>query len=75
LKTSTSSLALSKEPSPGAEERVIDSILEDGERSVGVTPGQRMAERFLRERKSTGVLEGRHRGGLKLVREDTPAFL
>lgn len=75
LKTSTSSLALSKEPSPGTEERVIDSILEDGERSGSVTPGQRMADRFLRERKSTGVLEGRHRGGLKLVREDTPAFL
>jgi len=68
LKTSTSSLALNKEPSPGAEDRAIDSILE---RSGSVTPGQRMADRFLRERKSTGVLEG----AKKLEREDTPAFL
>lgn len=76
LKSSTSSLALSREPSPGTEDRVIDSILEDGERGGSVTPGQRMADRFLKGRKSTGVLEGgRHRGGLKLVREDTPAFL
>ncbi|KAF2822842.1 MFS general substrate transporter [Ophiobolus disseminans] len=76
LKTSTSSLALNKEPSPGAEDRVIDSILEDGERSGNTTPGQRMADHFLRERKSTGVLESaRHRGGMRLVREDTPAFL
>ncbi|KAH7091603.1 hypothetical protein FB567DRAFT_490630 [Paraphoma chrysanthemicola] len=75
LKPSTSSLALTKEPSPGTEDRVIDSVIEDGERSGSVTPGQRMADRFLRERKSTGVLEGKHRGGLRLVREDTPAFL
>jgi hypothetical protein len=77
LKASTSSLALSREPSPGAEGRVIDSILEDGslERSGSTTPGQRMADRFIRERKSTGVLEKKHRGGLRLVREDTPAFL
>jgi hypothetical protein len=45
-----------------------------------------MADKFLRERKSTpGVLEGtgtagvteseKKRGGLRLVREDTPAFL
>ncbi|KAH7081199.1 hypothetical protein BKA63DRAFT_540380 [Paraphoma chrysanthemicola] len=75
LKPSTSSLALTKEPSPGTENRVIDSVLEGGEHSGSVTPGQRMADRFLRERKSTGVLEGKHRGGLRLVREDTPAFL
>jgi hypothetical protein len=76
FKASTSSLASSKEPSPGAETRVIDSILEEGERSGSTTPGQRMADRFLRERQSTGVLvSGKHRGGLKLVREDTPAFL
>jgi hypothetical protein len=77
LKASTSSLALSREPSPGVEGRVIDSILEDGglERSGSTTPGQRMADRFIRERKSTGVLEGKRRGGLRLVREDTPAFL
>jgi hypothetical protein len=76
LKSSINSLASSKEPSPGAEIRVIDSIIEEGERSGSITPGQRMASRFLRERQSTGMLEsGRHRGGLKLVRDDTPAFL
>jgi hypothetical protein len=76
LKASTDSLASSKEPSPGTETRVIDSILEEGERSGSTTPGQRMADRFLRERQSTGVLESdRHRGGMRLVREDTPAFL
>jgi hypothetical protein len=85
IKASTDSLALSREPSPGQESRAIDSILEEGERSGSITPGQRMADRFLRQRKSTGVLEsrkstglpesGRLRGGLRLVREDTPAFL
>jgi hypothetical protein len=76
LKSSVNSLASSKEPSPGAETRVIDSILEESERSGSITPGQRMANRFLRERQSTGMMESpRHRGGLKLVREDTPAFL
>jgi hypothetical protein len=76
LKTSTSPLALSREPSPGVEGRVIDSILANGERSGSITPGQRMADRFLRERKSTGILESvKRRGGLRLVREDTPAFL
>jgi hypothetical protein len=75
-KASADSLALSKEPSPGTETRVIDSILEEGDRSGSTTPGQRMADRFLRQRQSTGVLEsGRHRGGMRLVREDTPAFL
>lgn len=76
LKPSTSSFAESREPSPGTEGRAIDSILEEGERSGSITPGQRMADRFLRERKSTGVLEGgKLRGGMRLVREDTPAFL
>jgi hypothetical protein len=70
------SLAGNKEPSPGTADRAIDSIIEDDERSGSTTPGQRMADRFLRERKSTGVLErGKLRGGLRLVREDTPAFL
>ncbi|KAF1848741.1 MFS general substrate transporter [Cucurbitaria berberidis CBS 394.84] len=74
-KTSSTSLALGKEPSPGKEVRVIDSVL-DSERSGSITPGQRLADRFLRERKSTTVLEnGKMRGGLRLVREDTPAFL
>jgi hypothetical protein len=53
-------LALNKEPSPGLEERGIDAIIESEETPEGlkragpVTPtaGQRMAERFLRERKS-----------------------
>ncbi|KAL6705720.1 hypothetical protein ACN47E_006509 [Coniothyrium glycines] len=74
IKTSSSSLAQAKEPSPVAEERAIDSVIE--ERPASVTPGQRMVDRFLKERKSTGVLESRKmRGGLRLAREDTPAFL
>lgn len=41
-----------------------------------VTPGQRMADRFLKERKSTTVLErGVRKSTGRLVREDTPAFL
>jgi hypothetical protein len=76
LKVSTDSLASSKEPSPGTETRVIDSILQGGERSGRTTPGQRMADRFLRQRQSTGILENsRHGGGMRFVREDTPAFL
>jgi hypothetical protein len=76
LKPSTSSFTESREPSPGTEGRAIDSVLEEGERSGSITPGQRMADRFLRERKSMGVLEGNKlRGGMRLVREDTPAFL
>ncbi|EUC43342.1 hypothetical protein COCMIDRAFT_101104 [Bipolaris oryzae ATCC 44560] len=42
------------------------------------TPGHRMAENFLRQRNSTTALggcAGKHRGGMVLVREDTPAFL
>jgi hypothetical protein len=77
VKTSSSSLAASKEPSPETVDRVIDSVL-DVQRSGSITPGQRMADRFLKERKSTTALEGsagKLRGGLKLVREDTPAFL
>lgn len=47
-----------------------------GQRSGSVTPGQKMAERFLKERKSVAVLErGVRRGTGKIVREDTPAFL
>ncbi|KAG9190422.1 hypothetical protein G6011_08510 [Alternaria panax] len=59
LKTSSSSLAMSKEPNPDAMSvgRAIDTVL-DGERSGSVTPGQRMADRFLKQRKSTPALEG-----------------
>ena len=47
-----------------------------GQRSGSVTPGQKMAERFLKERKSVAVLErGIRKGTGKIVREDTPAFL
>ncbi|CAI6301600.1 unnamed protein product [Periconia digitata] len=91
-----SALALNKEPSPGAEGRIIDTLLDtqvtpldfggDGGRA---TAGQRMAERFLRERsvgrgndfedKGTspreGSLKSEGQGGGKLEREDTPAFL
>jgi len=76
VKTSSSSLAMTKEPIPDALDRVIDSVI-DGERSGRVTPGQRMADRFLKEREKTPVPEGStgKRGGLILVREDTPAFL
>jgi hypothetical protein len=75
-KTSASSLAQNKKPDPNTDARVVDSFLENGERSGSVTPGQRMADRFLRDRKSTGILDsGKYRGGLRLVREDTPAFL
>lgn len=46
------------------------------EREGSVTPGQRMAERFLKERKSTTVLErGVTNSTGKLLRQDTPAFL
>jgi len=76
VKTSSSSLAMTKEPIPDALDRVIDSVI-DAERSGRVTPGQRMADRFLKEREKTPVPEGStgKRGGLTLVREDTPAFL
>jgi hypothetical protein len=70
---------MSKEPDPDSISvgRVIDTVL-GGERNGSVTPGQRMADRFLMQRKSTSALDGsakRFRGGLVLVREDTPAFL
>lgn len=75
-KASTDSFAMTKEPSPGAEQRFIDSVIEEGERSGSNTPGQRMVDNFLRERKSTGVLPwGMQRNSRMLVREDTPAFL
>lgn len=46
------------------------------QREGSVTPGHRMAERFLKERKSATVLErGVRKSTGKFVREDTPAFL
>jgi hypothetical protein len=94
LKTSTSSLAMTKEPYPETRVSVgrgIESVLDGGGdergertgvRDGSVTPGQRMADRFLKQRKSENALEpggsaGKVslRGGLVLVREDTPAFL
>lgn len=57
-------------------ERIIDKAPPELERSGSITPGQRMADHFLKQRKSTSTLEsGKMRGGMKLVREDTPAFL
>ncbi|KAF2703846.1 MFS general substrate transporter [Pleomassaria siparia CBS 279.74] len=55
-KHSSSTLAFHKEPSPDTEETRIDNLLDANERSGrisragSVTPGQRLAERFLRER-------------------------
>jgi len=90
LKTSTSSLAMTREPHPETRVSVgrgIESVLGgespgNGGRDGNVTPGQRMADKFLRQRKSENALSpggsaGKQslRGGLVLVREDTPAFL
>lgn len=75
LKMSSTSLARSKEPitGPGAS---FDGEIGTEERDGCATPGQRMAERFLKERKSATVLErGVTKSASKFVREDTPAFL
>lgn len=81
---------MSKEPYPETRVSVgrgIESVLGgespgNGGRDGNVTPGQRMADKFLRQRKSENALSpggsaGKQslRGGLVLVREDTPAFL
>jgi hypothetical protein len=56
VKHSSSTLAFNKEPSPGSEDRYIDSLLGDerenylSRRGGSTTPGQRMADRFLRQR-------------------------
>ena len=74
VRTSTSTLALNKEPSPGSEDRGLDAIVVAGEtmgrlgRSGSTTPGQRLAERFLRERSSVLV-------GSQTEKELTPVFL
>jgi hypothetical protein len=98
VKHSSSTLALNKEPSPGLEDRIIDSILICEEKTPSIkreveenafgrgTPGQRMVERFLRERSAprgsgagspVDVVEEAHMSGVleSLKREDTPAFL
>lgn len=88
-----------KEPSPtSSPQRVIESVIEDADaeweyaedKGEGMTPGQRLADRFLKGRKSAGVLDvgatgavtgaavaavTLKRGGWRLTREDTPAFL
>lgn len=54
------------------------STLFNAESARSDTPGHRMAENFLRQRNSTTALggsAGTRRGGMVLVREDTPAFL
>lgn len=71
-------LAPNVEASSRADEREIDDVV-GGDRDRcerSGTPGQRMAQQFLQQRKSTPALEGgKMRGGMRLAREDTPAFL
>ena len=65
-----------KDPSTPDEKAPGDAELGVNPREGSVTPGQRMAERFLKERTSATVLKrgvGKSTG--KFVREDTPAFL
>jgi hypothetical protein len=56
VRTSTSTLAFNKEPSPGSEDMGLDALVAAGDTmgrlggSESSTPGQRLAERFLRER-------------------------
>lgn len=62
---------------PTPEEKMLSNGLHHvSPRESSVTPGQRMAERFLEERKSATVLErGVRKSTGNFVREDTPAFL
>jgi hypothetical protein len=65
---------------PGADSIVHDTrsatAITAEEHSGSITPGQRMADSFLRSRKSGTDLERREKtGGSCLVREDMPAFL
>ncbi|KAF2134934.1 MFS general substrate transporter [Dothidotthia symphoricarpi CBS 119687] len=77
LKISSGTLRSIEEPSHEAEGQATGGVLDERE----TTPGQRMADKFLRERKSITAIEGSGsgkkgmRGNLLLVREDTPAFL
>ncbi|KAH9869487.1 hypothetical protein IAQ61_006693 [Plenodomus lingam] len=60
------------------DERIVDTMSTSRPASLSgsVTPGQRMADHWLKQRKSTSALESsKMRGGMRLVREDTPAFL
>ncbi|KAF3011124.1 hypothetical protein E8E13_011412 [Curvularia kusanoi] len=57
-------------------EKLLATTNDSEQRSGSITPGQRLAERFLKERKSATVLEpGVRKSTGKFVREDTPAFL
>lgn len=63
-------------PPPASPPKPSTLFDTDGARSD--TPGHRMMENFLRQRYSTTALGdsvGKRRGGMVLVREDTPAFL
>ncbi|KAF2868243.1 hypothetical protein BDV95DRAFT_161034 [Massariosphaeria phaeospora] len=81
LKQSSSTLALNKEPSPGAEPRGIDCVIDEEPSDSGRnTPGQRLAERFLRERTAgsgagSPVNVSNPTSVRRIQREDTPAFL
>ncbi|KAF1922441.1 uncharacterized protein M421DRAFT_366456 [Didymella exigua CBS 183.55] len=72
----SSRLLAENERSRTDKETSGDGLHDVNQREGSVTPGQRMAERFLKERKSATVLErGTRKSTGKLVREDTPAFL
>ncbi|KAI8938148.1 hypothetical protein NX059_005814 [Plenodomus lindquistii] len=77
LQVDSSTTSLGKEAT-SIDERMIETTSESRptSRSGSVTPGQRMADHWLKQRKSTSALENsKMRGGMRLVREDTPAFL
>lgn len=77
LQSKASSRLLAGNDEPITDVEVSGHGLHDASQQEGsVTPGQRMAERFLKERKSATVLErGTRKSTGKFVREDTPAFL
>ena len=76
LKTSSRSMTRNLEPNLGKDSESRGIMNGSDDRDGSVTPGQRMAERFLKERKSATVLErGVRKSASKFVREDTPAFL
>lgn len=73
---SSRSIACELGAGPSLELGVCDAMMDPDERDGSVTPGQRMADRFLEERKISTVLErGVKKSTSKFVREDTPAFL
>ncbi|UPX10511.1 uncharacterized protein EKO05_0001167 [Ascochyta rabiei] len=76
LKASPRLIASVIEPKFDFENGEHQILSETEEREGSTTPGQRMAECFLKERKSTTVLErGVRKSTTKFLREDTPAFL